>query len=297
MQKNNGNIIREITPLTEEDCLYVVSRYKHGFEFPVHYHTEYELNYMEGAAGAERVVGDSIETVGDYDLVLIGSSELEHGWINGAMDPDTDVFEITIQFNGGLIPEKLLEKKQFASLKNLFEQAARGVSFSLPAILKCKPLLNSLTCETKGFYTMTTFLNLLYELSLDTGMRTLSSQSFAHVEQMTRSRRVKAVCSYIDKHYASPIHLKDLADLTNMSEGALSRFFRQQTGTSVSDYIVEQRIGKAARELVETNKPIAEICYSTGYNNISNFNRLFKKLKNCTPREFRDAYRKNQLLV
>ena len=242
-------------------------------------------------------MGDSFETIGDYELVLIGSSELEHGWVNADLDPDTDVFEITIQFSNKLISDDLLGKKQFASVKRLFEQAARGVSFSLPTILKCRPLLNSITCESKGFYAMTTFLNLLYELSVDQGLKPLSSQSFAQEEQVTRSRRIKAICSYVDKNFSSPIHLKDLAEITNMSEAALSRFFKQQTGKSITEYIIDARIGKAARQLVETDKPVAEICYLTGFNNYSHFNRIFKRIKGYTPSEFRKHYRKYQFFV
>lgn len=297
MNKIDRSILREITPLTDEDCLYVISRRKRGFSFPVHKHAEYELNYIEGAAGAERVVGDSFETIGDYELVLIGSSDLEHGWTNAAMDPDTDVFEITIQFSNKLISDDLLGKKQFASVKRLFEQAAKGVSFSLPTILKCRPLLNSITHESKGFYAMTTFLNLLYELSVDQGLKPLSSQSFAQEEQVTRSRRIKAICSYVDKNFASPIPLKVLAELTNMSEAALSRFFKHQTGKNITEYIIDVRIGKAARQLVETDKPVAEICYSTGFNNCSYFNRIFKRIKGYTPSEFREHYRKYQFFV
>lgn len=290
-------IRREITPLADEDCLYVSARKKPGFDFPVHVHSEYELNYIEGAGGAERIVGDSIETLGDYELVLIGN-ELEHGWRNGSIKlGECDINEITIQFSRDLISENLLSKKQFASVRRMFELAKTGVSFSLPTILKTKPLLNSLTCETTGFFAMTTFMNLLYELSLDPGIRTIATQNISGIEHAARSRRIKAVCAYIDENYSKDIHLKDLADVSNMSGAALSRFFKHHTGKSITDYIIELRISKASKELIETEKTVAEICYGSGFNNISNFNRLFKRLKGCTPKEFRESFRKRQLLV
>ena len=297
MQKVNSTIFQEITPLTEEDCLYVSARRKDCFDFPIHKHAEFELNFIEGAAGAERVVGDSIEAIGDYDLVLVGNSELEHGWNDGSIKPGSHIYEITMQFSRNLISDNLLAKKQFASVRQLLDLARKGVCFSLPTILKCRPLINSISFETKGFYAMTTFLNLLYELSNDPGMRTLASRSFAQVEQETRSRRIRTVCSYIDRNYASPVRLKDLADLTNMSEAALSRFFKQQTGKNITEYVIDIRVGRAAKELIETEKTVAEICYSTGFNNISNFDRMFKRLKGCSPKEFRDSFRKRQLLV
>ena len=289
-------LLREITPLTDEDCLYVSARKKTGFDFPVHVHADYELNYIEGAGGAERIVGDSIETIDDYELVLIGN-ELAHGWNNAKLKPGSDINEITIQFSANLISETLLSKKQFASVKRMFELAKTGVKFSLPTILKTKPLLNSLTCETTGFFVMTTFLNLLYELSIDPEIRAIAKQNLSRIEQATRSRRIKAVCAYIDENYSKQIKLKDLANVSNMSGAALSRFFKHHTGKSITDYIIELRISKAAKELIETDKTVAEICYLSGFNNISNFNRLFKRFKGCTPKEFRDAFRKRQLLV
>ena len=298
MQKVNSTIFQEITPLTEEDCLYVSARRKDCFNFPIHKHAEFELNFIEAAAGAERIVGDSIETIGDYELVLVGNSELEHGWNNGTIEPGSRrIYEITIQFSRSLFSDSLLAKKQFTSIKHLLELARKGVSFSLPTILKCRPLLNSISVETKGFYAMTTFLDLLFELSNDEGMRTLASRSFAQVEQETRSRRIRTVCAYIDKNYATPLRLKDMAELTNMSEAALSRFFKQQTGKNITEYIIDIRVGHAAKELIETEKTVAEICYSSGFNNISNFDRLFKRLKGCSPKEFRDSFRKRQMLV
>ena len=295
--KNKALVFHEITPLTDGDCLYVIARKKQGFDIPVHTHAEFELNYIEGASGARRLVGDSIEEIQDYELILVGNEELEHGWSDGSLKPGADIFEITVQFSGSLIGGELMVKNQFRSVREMFEKARNGISFSLPAILKVKPLLQSLTSETQGFYAVTTFMNLLYELSKDDGMRTLASQTFSQTEQYSRSRRIRQVCSYIDAHYSSSIYLRELAELANMSEAAFSRFFRQQTGKSITDYIIETRIGKAARELVDTDKNVSEICYSAGFNNLTNFNRLFKKRRGCTPKEFRDSYRKKQVLV
>ena len=295
--KNKALVFHEITPLTDGDCLYVIARKKQGFDFPVHTHTEFELNYIEGACGARRLVGDSIEEIGDYELILVGNNELEHGWSDGNLKPGANIFEITIQFSGSLIGSELMVKNQFRSVREMFEKARNGISFSLPAILKVKPLLQSLTSETQGFYAVTTFMNLLYELSKDEGMRQLASQTFSKSEQSSRSRRIRTVCTFIDANYKRSLYLRELAEKANMSEAAFSRFFRQQTGKSVTEYIIEIRIGKAARELVDTDKNIAEICYSSGFNNLTNFNRLFKKRKGCSPREFRDAYRKKQVLV
>lgn len=93
------------------------------------------------------------------------------------------------------------------------------------------------------------------------------------------------------------LRLDDLASLASMSPTAFSRFFKLRTGRTLSDYIVDIRIGHAARRLVDTTMTSAEICYECGFNNISNFNRLFRKKKGCSPKEFRDNYLKTRIII
>lgn len=291
------SVYKEVTPLTEENCLYVIARKKDSFDFPIHTHDVLELNYVEGASGAFCVVGDSMREITDYELVLISDTDLPHGWLNGNMKPDGMVSEITIQFAGETLSGSLLNKIQFRSVRRMLELGRNGISFSVATILKVRSLLHSLANETKGFYMMTTFLNLLYELSLDPEMEVLSGKSVERVEMKGTSKRVSQVCDYIERNYAGPITLKDVSEVACMSESAFSRFFKAGTGKNISNYIIDLRISKACRELINTNKTISEICFSTGFNNISNFNRQFKKSKGRSPKDFRELYRKKHVLV
>ncbi|MBR1959146.1 MAG: helix-turn-helix transcriptional regulator, partial [Bacteroidales bacterium] len=134
-------------------------------------------------------------------------------------------------------------------------------------------------------------------LSISEEARVLASSSFAHTERSTESRRVQKVKQYINDHYAKPLKLSDLAGLVGMSPVAFSRFFRQRTGRTLSDYIVDIRLGYAARMLVDSTKNISEICYECGFNNLSNFNRTFKSKRNYTPRDFRAMFKKNKVIV
>lgn len=292
----NNNVLHEIPPLSDADCIYVIERKKAEFNYPIHTHREFEINYIENAAGAQRVVGDSIEEIGDYELVLISSGNLEHGWQNHHHVPG-NIREITIQFSGDWLSDRLLEKNQFHSIQTMLQRGCKGLSFSLSTILRVRPLLNSLTCEAQGFYLVITFLTLLYELSVSHDTRTLASHAFAHVDSNFQSRRIRLADAYLQQNFMRNVTLGEVAHLVNMSEVAFSRFFSQHTGKSFTDYLIDIRIGKVARLLIDTNKTIAEICYECGYNNMSNFNRLFRRKKGCTPREFRDMYRKKQVIA
>lgn len=296
-QLQMASIHKEVTPLTEENCLYVIARRKDRFDFPIHTHNVFELNYVEGASGALCVVGDSVREISDYELVLISNTDLPHGWLNGNMKPDDMVSEITIQFSGETIGGSLLNKIQFRSVKRMLELGRNGISFSVSTILKVRSLLHSLANETKGFYMMTTFLNLLYELSLDPEMEILSGKQVEKKEVSGPSKRITQVYEYIERNYAKPITLKDVSQVACMSESAFSRFFKSETGKNISNYIIDLRISKACRELIDTNKTISEICFSTGFNNISNFNRQFKRIKGRSPKDFRGLYSKKHVLV
>ena len=293
---NHSSVMREITPLSNNDCFYLADRHKSTFDFPIHKHPEYELNYIGNGAGVRRTVGDSIETIGDYDLVLIASPYLEHAWEQGGCT-GTDIREITIQFTSDILPESILHKKQFHSIRQMLERARCGLAFSLPTIMKTYGRLDSLTQQQHGFHAVLSFLELLYELSSDEHSRTLSSSAFARSEMRSESRRVARVQEYIAQHYSEDIRLEVLADLVGMTPVAFSRFFHQRTGRTLSNYIIEHRIGSASRQLIDSDLTVAEICYDCGFNTLSNFNRLFRKYKGCSPTEFRENYCKKKIII
>jgi AraC-like DNA-binding protein len=292
-----SSILREITPLSPKDCLYIADRVKSEFTYPIHSHEEYELNFIERAAGVKRIVGDSIETIGDYDLVLITGKDLEHAWLQNNCKL-TNVREITIQFSPDLFFNNFLHKNQFNSIKDMLEKAQNGISYPLKAIMKVYHLLDTIAHGEQGFYTVMKFLTILHELSGFTEVaKSLSSTSFAQVTVDNNSRRIKKVQQYIFDNYKKDIRLNQMADLTGMSPVAFSRFFKLRTGRSLTDYIIDIRLGHATRLLIESRMTVAEVCYDCGFNNISNFNRLFKKSKKYAPSEFRDNYLKKKVLV
>ena len=288
-------IITEITPLEEKDCFYLVDRNKDSFTYPLHKHEEIELNFVENCTGARRIVGDSIEVLGQYDLALIGSN-LEHAWEQNICKAQK-VREITIQFEPNLFGDTLLSKSQMRSIQQLLDNAQNGLAFGISAIMKIYSRLEEITQTQSGFYRVIKLLEILYELSTETDYRKLASSSFAKVQVTTESRRVRKVEEYIDANFRQEVRLQTLAGLAGMTASAFSRFFKMRTGKTVQEYIIDIRIGHAARQLVDSTKSIAEICIDCGFNNISNFNRIFKKKKGCSPSLFRDNYYKNKVIV
>ncbi len=293
----DGKVLRELPPLMENDFMYVADRCKRDFDYPIHKHEVFELNYVENASGVVRIVGDSTETISDRELVLITSPDLEHVWMQGDCKSE-DIREITVQFYLDFeSSDSIFNRTPLLPIKNLFEKAKRGVAFSPEAIEKVRPRLCCLSTMDDKFYAVIQFLTVLYELSLADGTRELSTTSFAKVEVDDDSRRVLKVKAYIADHFTEEVRLADLADLVGMSPSAFSRFFKKRTSKTLSDYVVDIRMGMAARKLVDTNESVSEICYTCGFNTLSNFNRLFRKNKGCSPTEFREKYYKTKVII
>ena len=296
MNNKPHHIITEITPLSDKDCFHIADRLKSEFTYPIHSHSEFEVNYVENAKGVRRIIGDSVEVIGDYDLTLVAGDKLEHVW-EQYQCTSRNIREITIQFSSELFFGNLLNKNQFDSIRKMFENAKQGVSFPMEAIMKIYPQLDTLASETNGFYAVIKFMTILYELSMSDNSRILSSSSFANIDDSSDSRRISKVHDYINIHFKEPIRLEDLASIAGMSSVSFSRFFKLRTGKTITDYLIEIRLGYASRLLVDTTNSISEICYECGLNNLSNFNRIFKKKKDCSPKEFRENYRKTKQII
>ena len=283
----------------DTDALYIADRHKSEFSYPVHNHDVFELNFVENAAGVKRIVGDSNEVIGDYDLVLITNPSLEHAWEQHECKSN-DIREITIQFNFGAgITEAdyFFGKTPFESIRHMMKEAQKGMAFPMSSIMKVYERLSGLSQITDRFTALMEFLNILHTLSLCTGARTLATTSYAKVNIEDDSRRILRVKKYISDNYMYELRLKSLADLANMSESAFCRFFKLHTGRRLSDYIIDIRLGYATLLLIDTTETIAEISFKCGYNNMSNFNRSFKRKKGCSPTEFRNSHHKIKVIV
>jgi AraC-like DNA-binding protein len=289
-----SNVMREITPLTPSDCFTIFSRVKQKFDFPLHYHEEYELNFVLNAKGAKRVIGGNIEVIDDVELVLIGPN-LYHAWFTHQCQSE-EITEVTIQFHKDLFDEKFLKRNQLSFVKSMLERSQRGILFSRDTILGLKDRLLSLDKKT-GFDSVLELLSVLHDLSISRNMRTLSDLSFTNEKFYYNSRRIEKVFEYMNNNYYMPVSLAEVSRIANMPEASFSRFIKKRTGKTFIDSLNEIRLGHASRMLIDTTNTIAEIAYKCGFNNISNFNRIFKRKKFCIPKEFRETYTGNRVFI
>lgn len=288
-------IMREITPLTQSDCFTLFSRVKSAFNFPLHYHEEFELNFIQHAKNARRVVGDHIEEIDDLELVLVGSN-LQHAWFTHRCKSN-EINEITMQFHKDLFDEKFLRRNQLSFIRTMLEKSSRGILFSKATTELLAPRIIGLN-QKQGFDSVLELMSILHDLSISRNMRILSDVSFNVTEKHSyNSRRIENAFEYMNQNFDKSITLTEVAKLASMTEVSFSRFFKQRTGNTFIDSLNEIRLGHATRILIETTQNISEVAYDCGFNNISNFNRIFKKKKGCTPKKFRENFSGTRIFI
>nr|WP_293836507.1 AraC family transcriptional regulator [uncultured Arsenicibacter sp.] len=289
-----NTIYREMTPLTKSDCFMLFKRNKSDFDFPLHYHEEFELNFIENAAGAKRIIGDHTDVIDDLELVLVGSN-LPHGWFNHQCD-SRDIHEVTIQFHRDLFDNQMLQRNQLSFIRTLLERSGQGILFSRETAQQLKPRIEALVSKN-GFESVLELFSILHDLSTSRQMRTLANSSFSSETPSYNSRRIEKAFEYMLKNYEKDISLASVAKVVNMPEVSFSRFIRKRTGKTFVDSLNEIRLGHASRMLIDTTHTVAEVAYKCGFNNLSYFNRIFRKKNGCTPREFRGNYSGRRVFV
>lgn len=289
-EKIHMNYQEEITPLTDHDLFILLDRKDQQFSYPIHYHSDYELNLVMHTNG-KRIVTDTESCFTSMDMALIGPN-LPHAW---RVDSKQGNHEITIQFSDRILESFCMDKNLFFPIKRMLIDAKRGIQFSEKTIIDIEERIK-LLCHSKGFQSAIDFLSLLnslaeseYSIIVETP---LDIQTFIHE---SRSRRIEKVCNYINSHISDKIYLKDLADLVYMSESAFSHFFKRKTNLNAIDYILNIRISKACTLLMNSSNSIIEISYECGFNNVSNFIRIFKKKKGFTPADYRSYIQQNMI--
>jgi AraC-like DNA-binding protein len=287
-------VIREITPLTQNDCFTIFSRKKSEFNFPLHSHEEMELNLILNAAGTKRIVGDHIDEIDDMEMVLVGSN-LPHGWFTHKCKTG-QIHEVTIQFHKELFSQGFLQKNQLIYIRKLFDGAKRGVLFPRETVQQIAPRLLALEKKT-GFDSILELFSIFHDLSISRNIKMLSDSTFMPEKFTYNSRRLERVFAYMNHHFSKEITLKEVAKIANMPEASFSRFIKIHTGFTFTESLTDIRLGHVSRMLIDTTHSVAEIANKCGFNNMANFNRIFKLKKGCTPKEFKKNYSGHRVFI
>lgn len=284
-----NDIQQEIVPITSDDLFIILNYPDAKFDYPIHCHPEYEINVVMKTEGT-RVVGDSEESFADLDIVMTGPY-VPHVWKSDLVTNHV----ITIQFSKELLNFQMINKRLFMPIRQMLVDSMQGLQFYGEEAVRIKDEIIELT-KMQGFGTATKFLEILNSLAHASRRKLVTNMYESEVLiSQSKSRRISKVCRYIEENLARKISLADVALLVNMSESAFSHFFKKKTGISFITYVNNLRVAKACDLLASTSLSASEICYDCGFNNKSNFIRIFTKRKNMTPIEYRNYI--SQLLI
>jgi AraC-like DNA-binding protein len=252
-------------------------------DFPLHIHPEYELILVLKSSG-KRYVGDNIDTFSSGDLCLFGP-HLPHTFYNKHLPDNRDVHQVVIQFNEDMFGAGFFDKPQFSAIKGLFERSLHGICFKGTVrdkvTQKIKEMLTADEAESAA--NLISILNLLgrsseYEL--------LSHYDYKSHAIHRDTERMSRVYHYLLDNFKRDIPLGEIASIANLSEEAFCRYFKKHTRKTHSEFMNELRISYACRLLQQKHLSILDVCFESGYKNISYFNRQFKLQMETSPLQY-----------
>lgn len=250
-----------------------------------HYHPEIEITYVVKGEGLA-FIGNKIVEFKAGQAFLIGPY-LPHNFV--ASDEEEMIMDREcwgLQFT----QEWLNSFKESAALGPLFKAMSFGVDLGQLTPKEHEDFANIV--GTNSLKSMGSFFNLMASIAERKEFKTVSTTSaYSNVMSQKISKRMERVSKYIQDNYQRAITLSEISDIASMTEQSFSRWFRQTSGLTFIDYLMQLRTTVASHLLINTNKPMSEVAEESGFNSSSSFNRSFLKVKGCSPREFRKQKR------
>jgi AraC-like DNA-binding protein len=258
------------------------------FPCPWHYHPEYELVLITSSTG-RRMVGDHIGYFEKDDLVFMGP-KLPHVWMNDSHYINGETEEcadgIVVQFVENFLGDKFLSIPEMADFRKVLELSNHGMVIKGRTKEKINSVMKKML-DLNGLKRLSALFSIFELLSNTNEYELLASPGFVQNTHLQCSNRFNKVTEYIMRNFDGDITLPEVAAVSNMAVTTFCNFFKDHYRVTFVEYLNTVRIGYACKLLADKNKNVVEIAYESGYKNIANFNRQFKKFKTMTPTEYR----------
>ncbi|MEP2240254.1 MAG: AraC family transcriptional regulator [Maribacter sp.] len=261
-----------------------------------HFHPEIELIYFLKSTGT-RYVGNSIGNFEEGELYMIGSNVphlfRNHREYYDGLDENNSADLIVVKFERDFLGETFKELPEAKRLQTLFDNANRGLKFSKAATYLVHTHMMGLV-RGQGLSRIVGLLKILDILSVSENFNFLCSNGFDNSYKKSEKERMARIISYLNENFENKIELETVASIAHMAPNAFCRYFKKRTQKSFVQFLNEIRIGHACKLLIEGKLQITTICYQSGFNTVTNFNRQFKALMNMTPTEYMEPYISSQ---
>ena len=257
-----------------------------------HYHNNYEISFITEGSG-KRIVADSIEEFQPGDLVFLGKN-LPHVWIadKEMFTPSSRTLEMVfLQFTDRVLDSQMLALPEFKNMEKALSMSERGIQIVGQTLNEVSELMLQMP-YLKGFDRMVHFFRIMDIIGSSESHTHLASKEYLKTRFTTGNKRIAAIHEYLMKNYRDEVNLKKLADLVSMAEGSLCRFFKENMGITLFEYLNKIKVEFACKLLMDPDLSILEVCLDSGFNNLSHFNKQFRKATGISPSEYRKRFKK-----
>ena len=263
---------------------------KKGLDFynQWHFHPEVELIYIHKGRGT-RFIGTDVHRFEPDELFLFGSN-LAHMW---RCDPEYFLensklkAEVTIiYFHHDFLGDKFFNIPELKSIDSLLEKAKLGIKITGDTKVSIKELMSKLS-EVKGLERITMLLTILEKMAASKEKQYINPVYHEVKIDRSEANRLNKIFQYVSDNFQRKITLTEIASVANLSAKAFCRYFKSKTRKTFYDFLLEVRVAHACNLLLEKEMTIYEVCYDCGFNNLSNFNRYFKKIMHKTPTNYK----------
>lgn len=279
------------SPISEDRAFEVKHLIAPYFDPNWHFHSEYQLFLVLQGTGT-RFIGDHVTPFHQGDLVFTGPNlphlwQSDHEYFN--FDKKLMTEGIVIYFPEDFLGKDFLHKKELYKIKQLFEKAQRGIEILGKSSEKMIDIMHHLL-SANDFERILMLLNLLNIMANTSTCKLLASDGYSNSMKATETDRMNRVHAYVMKNFREKINLNEVAAMVNMSPTSFSRYFRVHANKTFSDFLIEIRIGYSCKLLMGQKMNVSQVCYDSGFNTLSNFNRQFKAITHYSPLEYKKKY-------
>lgn len=252
-----------------------------------HYHNYYEISFITEGSG-KRIVADSIEEFQPGDLVFIGRN-LPHVWIadkEQKLLSNRTLEMVFLRFTSDAPGIQILNIPEFEYVARALTLSERGIQIIGQTLNEVSGLILQMPYLNR-FQRILHFLTIMDIIGRSDSLIHLASKEYLKVRFTNGNKRINMIHDYLMKNYKNEIDLKSLAEMVNMAEGSLCRFFKQNMGITIFEYLNKIKVELACKLLMDFDLSVLRVCFDSGFNNLSHFNKQFKKVTGTTPMVYR----------
>ena len=277
----------ESIPPSENESFLIRRFGPEGFTAPFHFHPEYEITYILGGSG-KRYVGSNMNGFEKDDLVMIGAN-LPHCW-KLSENNDTNASSVVIKFTKDFVGEGFFKVPEMSTILSLLDKSSAGIHFKGKGVLSVKEKMLALSKERNSFKSFLLLLEVFELLSGIKSKKTLNNKQSLKVHENQDNQKVNKVFAYIVDNFQEEVSLSEAAATINMTTNSFCKYFKKVTRKTFMETVIHYRINYATQQLTETEKSISDICYESGFNDISHFYKTFVSRMGISPLNYRKQF-------